>query len=479
MSRVDRMQEALEALQRAHAFAAAPALDADPNAAVFTTLSDLVGGQHLELAKLSALPEGDPKHVPLDWNFGILVKECRRPRRAAPLMAQMNALQGGGLLAVHARLPAEVAVALAAAGRLVAEAGGALLAGVAERPDSRAALRRMYHGDGAALHNVVVHVLDAARQQEATCGAMGSSAARASLAGALVAPRRMLPFLRAAVDAGPIDFIYFVVTHLLAPLLLHSSYGHLQAAVAADAALVRRLGTLLLQCLAFAAASGGCCGRSDGDASDSAAAAEGQGRHLDLSTWTVAALNSGPLLFWLRGKVEGGNAAALRLLQDTAAVLRQLPTRAPGVPPLVLWEAQSLTARLLGCLLLYVPGRPAGPPFLPPQVARPVLVRQSSRVAVQALPAVCAAAGAIADALPSLEGPLTQVEQQPRGAALVGARAGDPAALQLRNMFTQSTASVECGRADWKEHKKACKLLGAERERRREARREAGDEAAA
>ena len=42
MSRVDRMQEALEALQRAHAFAAAPALDADPNAAVFTTLSDLV-----------------------------------------------------------------------------------------------------------------------------------------------------------------------------------------------------------------------------------------------------------------------------------------------------------------------------------------------------------------------------------------------------------------------------------------------------
>ena len=416
----------------------------------------------------------------------------------------MNALQGGGLLAVHARLPAEVAVALAAAGRLVAEAGGALLAGVAERPDSRAALRRMYHGDGAALHNVVVHVLDAARQQEATCGAMGSSAARASLAGALVAPRRMLPFLRAAVDAGsccgrrafryidgrwgaracgvaatvqpalraatvpaplarcrrvrlpskpsclpaclpallagPIDFIYFVVTHLLAPLLLHSSYGHLQAAVAADAALVRRLGTLLLQCLAFAAASGGCCGRSDGDASDSAAAAEGQGRHLDLSTWTVAALNSGPLLFWLRGKVEGGNAAALRLLQDTAAVLRQLPTRAPGVPPLVLWEAQSLTARLLGCLLLYVPGRPAGPPFLPPQVARPVLVRQSSRVAVQALPAVCAAAGAIADALPSLEGPLTQVEQQPRGAALVGARAGDPAALQLRNMFTQCEA---------------------------------------
>ena len=54
-----------------------------------------------------------------------------------------------------------------------------------------------------------------------------------------------------------------------------------------------------------------------------------------------------------------------------------------------------------------------------------------------------------------------------------------PASSPPPALACTATASVECGRADWKEHKKACKLLGAERERRREARREAGDEAAA
>lgn len=373
-----------------------------------------------------------------------------RPSHAAcgQLLAAAEVLSGGALLLSELHLPGEVATALALGGSLLVAAGTPLLPQLVSRSQALLLLPRQ----ASSAAPGITCLLNAAAVLAGAVLPLGreaphTAARRALLKGAF-APRRILPFLAAmlaAVEAAAADPSGELKTGIAAMLvcmfatsaaqarsycsaccLPHHQFGHCtrsaaladaahtypvavrllvhllegkecakqQAALLADRPLLERLLALLRHSLATAA--------------DSSAAGDLPGASLALQlllSGLAAALISTPLFGQLQRLLTSDAGAALATVRDAAAVLRQLPLQLQVVGAQELWSAHGSAAFLLGRLVCLLPGRPppatrdgpltCGPPP-PPEVERSPLLRQVGHVAVDTLPALAAAAAALA-----------------------------------------------------------------------------------